>query len=200
MGVTTDNPARSTRPVNNLINQSGLSSSYTSGVTDFDSFVASTTHSDLNNSYHAQNSGGLPAHFSFDMGSSVSLSSVAFWGTPNVGDFGAIEVFSDTDGIFGNGGTTSLGSFTFVETGSGSSNPQTFSFPDINTQFIHLEVTSFEDPGICDTTCFMFGGEVAFEEGASVPVPFEVSPTLGLLTIGGIWGVSRLRKKRGVSK
>ena len=35
---------------------------------------------------------------------------------------------------------------------------------------------------------------------SSTPVPFEVSPTLGLLTIGGIWGISRLRKKRGVSK
>ena len=31
---------------------------------------------------------------------------------------------------------------------------------------------------------------------SSTPVPFEVSPTLGLLTVGGIWVLSRLRKKR----
>ena len=35
---------------------------------------------------------------------------------------------------------------------------------------------------------------------SSTPVPFEVSPTLGLLTIGGIWSVSRLRKKRRLTK
>ena len=33
---------------------------------------------------------------------------------------------------------------------------------------------------------------------ASVPVPFEVSPTLGLLAVGGIWSISRLRKKAKV--
>ncbi len=31
---------------------------------------------------------------------------------------------------------------------------------------------------------------------AATAVPFELSPTVGLLTVGGIWGVSRLRKKR----
>ncbi len=35
---------------------------------------------------------------------------------------------------------------------------------------------------------------------SSTPVPFEVSPTLGLLTVGGIWLLSRLRQKRGVNK
>lgn len=37
-------------------------------------------------------------------------------------------------------------------------------------------------------------------ELSATPVPFEVSPTLGLLTIGGIWGVSRLRKNMKASK
>lgn len=31
---------------------------------------------------------------------------------------------------------------------------------------------------------------------SSTPVPFEISPTLGLMMVGGIWGVSRLRKSR----
>ncbi len=31
---------------------------------------------------------------------------------------------------------------------------------------------------------------------AATPVPFEISPTLGLMMVGGIWGVSRLRKSR----
>lgn len=31
---------------------------------------------------------------------------------------------------------------------------------------------------------------------ASTPVPFEVSPTLGLLMVGGIWGVNRFRKSK----
>lgn len=39
-----------------------------------------------------------------------------------------------------------------------------------------------------------FGG--GFIATASTPVPFELDATLGLLAVGGIWGVSRLRKTR----
>ncbi|ELS03704.1 hypothetical protein Xen7305DRAFT_00034280 [Xenococcus sp. PCC 7305] len=38
------------------------------------------------------------------------------------------------------------------------------------------------------------GGNILFED--AVPVPFELSPNLGIIILGGIWGVSRLRKKR----
>lgn len=37
------------------------------------------------------------------------------------------------------------------------------------------------------------GGNILFED--AVPVPFELSPNLGIIILGGIWGVSRLRKK-----
>ena len=55
----------------------------------------------------------------------------------------------------------------------------------------------FDGGGVNDD---VFGVDNVVYTSPSTPVPFEVSPTLGLLTIGGIWGISRLRKKRGVSK
>ncbi len=42
------------------------------------------------------------------------------------------------------------------------------------------------------------GGNIFYEE--ATPVPFELSPTLGILTVGGIWGISRLRKRLTVQK
>lgn len=41
-------------------------------------------------------------------------------------------------------------------------------------------------------------GAVTFDT-VPEPVPFELSPTLGLLMVGGIWGISRLRKSTSVS-
>lgn len=45
-----------------------------------------------------------------------------------------------------------------------------------------------------------FGFPCCTFTAAPVPVPFEVSPTLGFLIVGGIWGVSRLRKKIAARK
>ena len=42
-------------------------------------------------------------------------------------------------------------------------------------------------------------GAVTFDT-VPEPVPFELSPTLGLLMVGGIWGISRLRKSTNLTK
>ncbi len=46
-----------------------------------------------------------------------------------------------------------------------------------------------------------FGADdFVYASSPSTPVPFEVSPTLGLLTIGGIFGINYLRKKKAAIK
>ena len=45
-----------------------------------------------------------------------------------------------------------------------------------------------------------FGMDNVVHSSTSASVPFEFSPTLGLLAVGGIWGVSRLRKRMAASK
>ncbi len=45
-----------------------------------------------------------------------------------------------------------------------------------------------------------FGMDNVVYASSSAAVPFEFSPTLGLLAVAGVWGVSRLRKRSAVSK
>ena len=45
------------------------------------------------------------------------------------------------------------------------------------------------DPSILE------GAPVTFSPVDSTSVPFEFFPTLGLLAVGSVWGVSRLRKR-----
>lgn len=57
---------------------------------------------------------------------------------------------------------------------------------------------SFSTVSINSTDFFdTFGADdFVYASSPSTPVPFEVSPTLGLLTIGGIFGINYLRKKK----
>lgn len=41
---------------------------------------------------------------------------------------------------------------------------------------------------------------VAWGNASAAAVPFEFSPTLGLLAVGSLWGVNYLRKKRATNK
>src|ERR1700726_3393494 len=63
----------------NLINQSGLSAGYTSGVTDFDTYVPVTTVANINAAVEVGRAGAPPASFTFDLGSPSSMNAIAIW-------------------------------------------------------------------------------------------------------------------------
>ncbi len=46
---------------------------------------------------------------------------------------------------------------------------------------------------------FFGADDFVYASTPSTPVPFEVSPTVGLLTIGGIFGINYLRKKAAIN-
>ncbi len=82
-------------PLVNMINQSGLSSTYTSGSTDFDTYTATATHDagtivNLNYGQSSQNIQNSPILFTFDLGSVVSIDALAYWisdsGVPGIED------------------------------------------------------------------------------------------------------------------
>lgn len=61
----------------NVTNQSGLSASYVSGTTDFDSYVATTTHTGADsNAWRFTPPTGFIA---FDLGASYTLDALALW-------------------------------------------------------------------------------------------------------------------------
>jgi len=111
-----------------------------------------------------------------------SIEAFALWNADNSFNDGinGFELLADTDGIFGNGGTTSLGSFNATLPGAPIP-AQTFTFGATSTQFVHLNITS--NHGASSSVA---AGEAAF--GASVSngagAPYEFSPIPGLVLLG----------------
>lgn len=111
---------------------------------------------------------------------------------------------SNTTILYGDGG------------GFGADNSDIASFPTgLSANNLDLTFGSITSGSLCiteDGTCFPFQGFFnasatqvrAFDadgggtlnSSLTASVPFELSPTLGLLMVGGIYGVSRLRQSR----
>ena len=163
----------------NVINQSGLSSPYVSGVTDFAAYLATTTH-DSSGSLNSGFTGAQapPGQFSLDLGSAQTINGLAFWDVANSGSVASFRLYADNDMNFGNGGLTLIGTFTATGGGFGEAQPvlgQVFNFAPITTEFLHVDVINMEG----GTSLFPGIGELAVRE-APVPEP----ATLTLLGIG----------------
>jgi hypothetical protein len=171
-----------------MIDESGLTTSYTGGLTDFDSYVPTTLHNSPGagtNSGFTNQAGGFPQTITFDLGSVFNLSGLGFWGTGNIGSVTQFQLFADTDAVFTNGGTTQLGSTFNALPGTGSDLGQIFNFTAFATEFIHLRVLNTTGgtgliPGI---------GEAAFASGA---VP---EPATAMLLIVALLGLAASRPR-----
>lgn len=153
----------------NAGNQSGLSAGYVSGSTDFDSFVAATTHASPSLGCNSGFTGtaGLPQQFTMSLiGGAATIDALAFWSTDNVGSVTRFELFADTDNDFSNGGLTSLGVFSAVRSpGAAGHAGQVFSFGAITTAFLHVDALNTDGgPGLIPGI-----GELAVRE--AVPEP-----------------------------
>ena len=79
--ATTDMGFGNFGSLNNIRNQSGLSTGYTSGVTDFDTYIAGNpTHNGGGTStIWDSNNYTTTGHIDFDLGGSFSIESFALW-------------------------------------------------------------------------------------------------------------------------
>ncbi len=131
----------------NLVDQSGLSAPYTSGVTDFDTFVAAEDGAGSSNFDHLlANSNGQNqpngvvdpgGTITLDLGSEIAIDALAFWSETGNEAITAFNLHADDDDDFTNGGTTLLGSYSPAATVDG----QAFSFDAVSTRYVHMEVT-----------------------------------------------------------
>jgi len=175
-------------PLNNAFNQSGLSATYISGVTDFATFTATTTHnSQPNNDYIAATTTG---NVTFDLGSVMIIDKIAFW---NFGGLGGNPFFAATQFTLVASVDASftapivLGTFNPAVFGTSLNPAQVFSFAPTNAEFFRLQAfVSNGAPGVGI-------GEVAFNSTNVVPEPAS------LFLIGTGLAVAAARRRFGAS-
>lgn len=170
-------------PLLNIINQSGLSAGYVSGVTDFASYTATTTGVGLAGAGFTGTESNGPQQFTFDLGSSTLIDAIAIWQSGSVGSVATFELYADDDGDFSNGvGALLLGSTALA---SQVTNAQVFNFAAVSTRFVHLNgLSSLQPPDYYGLN------EVIFNGANSVPEPGSIV-LLGL----GLAGLGASRRR-----
>ncbi|WP_425038422.1 discoidin domain-containing protein [Primorskyibacter sp. S187A] len=192
-GVVVDAGGSSGGPVAVTIDQTGLNANYISGTTDFDSFVATTTHSFIASTEwfgdFQTNSGQL----TFDLGSAQAIDAMALWNEESSGA-GTFDLSTSLDGS----------SYTSLLTGLSGTDHTTltdyaadvFTFATTTFRYIRMTMSGCPQPGIGSyESCAV--GEVAFRAGEDVMAPIPLPGALplalsGLFAFGGL----QLRKRR----
>ncbi len=174
----------------NIINQSGLSATYTSGVTDFNSFVSGTTHSGTNPQFTVWSVQGLLTA-TFDLGASYDIDRLALWNFSATSSLRGFTLQASNTSNFSN--FTDLGAFS-VNNGTFPNSPaQTFTFTSTNARYFRFINTS---NGGTSTTGF---SEIVFGQTDSQAVP-EPSTILGSLVAIGVGGIFKRKVKQKQQK
>ncbi len=186
--VSSPDPQNATTATNNILDQSGLSSSYIAGVTDFDSFVATTTATFTGQS-ELGGAGAPTSYFEFDFGSTVNIDGIALWNQHGSASLDSFTV--ETSLLADFSASQTFGTFTMAI--FGGSHPiaaDVFSFNSNN--FRYLRINNLTNAGYGSATRI---NEVAFRGANSnmtnvpEPAPFTI---LGL----GLLGLAFVRKRR----
>ncbi|MFO0953728.1 MAG: discoidin domain-containing protein [Isosphaeraceae bacterium] len=181
----------SSTPIGNVIDQSGLSTGYTSGVTDFATYIAGNpTHFSASSGLDWISSTGVTTgNVDFDLGAAFTIDRFALW---NIGDndsrnLTGFTLLASPDNTFAT--TTNLGSFTASTTDPAAAAPaQVFSFTATSTQFVRMQITS--NNGSVRTGF----GEAAFGQAAAVPEPSTLA--LGSMLAAAGLGCAAVRRRR----
>jgi hypothetical protein len=161
----------------NLINQSGLSATYTSGVTDFTSYTSTTVHTadGLAIPSGFTDSAGLPQTITFQLSGPTSIDAIAIWA---VNDPGSITEFS----LSGDGGAIAGVFNALPDNGTGVDPAQDFLFaPQLTSQ---ITMTVLNKGGGTDQ--FPGLGAVAFGSAVGSPIPEPSTWAMMLIGFAGL--------------
>lgn len=185
-GATASSTWGAANDIARSIDQSGLSTGFTSGVTDFATYLASNpTHGLLGSNDWFSASGVTRATVTYDLGSTANILGMALWNEEFAG-FGSGAISTSTDGVIFN----PLSVITPFDNPVGFDyGAEVFDFGSVLAQYVRIELSGCPQPAsgglnICGI------GEVAFDVG-TVPAP----AALGFLVFG-LAGLGAARRRR----
>lgn len=179
---------------NGARDQSGLSVTYTSLLTDFDAYLAGNPTHNSGNDDNCWVGNTATGNFDFDLGGSRVLLSFALWNYNAGGadDLVGFNLLADDNAAFSS--PVTLGSFVADANFFGSSiaiPAQVFTFTATSASFVRLQITSNVN------SPFTAFGEGAFEVQA-IPEASSLA-TVGLVLVGNVawfWRLARVRNRR----
>jgi hypothetical protein len=184
-------PPLSSYSADRTIDQTGLTKTYVSGVTDFDTFLGlNPKHRDAGSpiSFFAS-SFTRSANVDFDMGSILNLTKLVLWNYPSLFSAGIIDfsIYSSTTSNFLM--ASLLGTFNADDEADNRVNAaQVFDFTDTQSRYLRLSITS-----TANGTNVGFS-EIAFE-ASSTPAVLPEPSTLAIFVLGVLGFASRRFKK-----
>lgn len=179
------------------IDGSGLSQPYTSGVTMFDTWVASTTHNSNSSTTRLElrYTAGVSPMLSFDLGAEHDINGLAWFEASSrpAGTVTGIKVYADDDFDLSNGNTgLLLDTGTFAKPAGwtpGAALPNVFSFAQAaQTRYLNLELIY---SGAIHNIAI---GEVVFREASVSAVPEPGTYALMLAGLGAVGFMARRRR------
>jgi hypothetical protein len=178
--------------INDTFNQVGLNIGYTSGVTNFDSYVATNPiHSvTFSPGEWFSNNGSTSATVTYDFGSSVGIDRLALWNEEASG-IGVLSLLSSIDGLT----FTALGQYAPVGSNLGPYGVQVFSFGAVAARYVRFDMSDCPQAGGTYPSCAI--GEVAFRSAVvngAVPEPASWAMMIAGVGIAG----GALRRRRSV--
>ena len=174
--------------INDTFNQNGLLTTYTNGVTDFDTYVAGNPLHSLvfaGNEWFSDQVNA--AVVTYNLGVAKTFDALALWNEDFSG-IGLLSLLTSTDGI--NFSPLVAGLAPPDNLNDADYGPDVFSFGAVTTQYVRFDMSRCpQEPAGFAGSCAI--GEVAFRETSQVPEPAS------LLLVGlGLAGLGFGRRKK----
>lgn len=188
-GATASSQFSADYDIGNTIDQSGLSVGYTSGVTNFDTYLAlNPTHTPVATGFEWFTPQGVrEATVTYDLGGANTIDRLALW-NEEVSGFGAASIFASLDNVLFSPLTTINPVDSPLDSDYAA---QIFAFAAVNARYLRFDITGCPQLPQAFDGCGI--GEVAFStvgDVSQVPLPGAV-----WLFLSALAGLSMIRRR-----